>query len=165
MENFHKDQPKSLKYHTFFFKTIRLMFTDINIYPINNKTDHISEKNIKKKKKSKTEVDIFSILGRIWSWIRIRYFTKRIRGSGSGSISKLTDSQHWFLARLGCRITFYCSGSGSCFVFFNRFRLRSPIIKRRNLILSLKNNLLVLSYDFSVYFKAKILLFSLRIVF
>ena len=47
MENFHKNQPKSLEYHTFFFfKTIKLMFTDINIYSINNKTDHISEKYI-----------------------------------------------------------------------------------------------------------------------
>ena len=36
MENFHKNQPKSLEYHTFFFKTIKLMFADINIYPINN---------------------------------------------------------------------------------------------------------------------------------
>ena len=42
------------------------MFTDINIYPINNKTDHISEKFIfYRKKKSKTKVDIFPILGRI----------------------------------------------------------------------------------------------------
>ena len=55
------------------------MFTDINIYPINNKTDHISEKYIFYRKKSKTKVDIFPILGRIWSRIRIRYFTKRIR--------------------------------------------------------------------------------------
>ena len=43
MENFHKIQPKSLEYHTFFFKTIKYMFTGINNYPINNKTDHISE--------------------------------------------------------------------------------------------------------------------------
>ena len=54
------------------------MFTDINICPINNKTDHISEKYIFYTKKSKTKVDIFPILGRIWSRIRIRYFTKRI---------------------------------------------------------------------------------------
>ena len=36
------------------------MFTDINIYPINNKTYHISEKYIFYRKKSKTKVDIFS---------------------------------------------------------------------------------------------------------
>ena len=82
MKTFHKIQPKSLKYHTFFFKTIKLMFTDINIYPmLNNKTDHISEKYISYRKKSKTKFDIFPILGRIWS--RIHYFPKRIRGSGS----------------------------------------------------------------------------------
>ena len=37
------------------------MLTDINIYPINNKTDHISEKYIFYGKKSKKKVDIFSI--------------------------------------------------------------------------------------------------------
>ena len=83
-----KNQPKSWKILTkiikisyMFFKTIELMFTDINIYSINNKTDHISEKYIFYIKK----VDIFPILGRIWSRIRIRirYFTKQIRGSGS----------------------------------------------------------------------------------
>ena len=41
------------------------MFTDINIYTINNKTDHISEKYIFIEKKTKTKVDIFPILGRI----------------------------------------------------------------------------------------------------
>ena len=46
MENFNKNQQKSLEYHTFFFNTIKLMFTDMNIYSINNKTDHISEKYI-----------------------------------------------------------------------------------------------------------------------
>ena len=71
-----------------FFKTIKLMFTDINIYPINNKTDHISEKYIFYRKK---KVDIFPILGGIWSRIRIRYFRKQIRGSGS--ISKLNGSE------------------------------------------------------------------------
>ena len=55
------------------------MFTDIYIYPMNNKKDHISEKYNFYRKKSKTKVDMFSILGRIWSRIRIRYFTKRIR--------------------------------------------------------------------------------------
>ena len=37
MENFHKNQTKSLECHTFFFfKTIKLMLIDIDIYPINN---------------------------------------------------------------------------------------------------------------------------------
>ena len=100
-----KNQPKSLKISTkinenhkniihFFFKTIKLMFTDLNIYPTNNKTDHISERYFFYIKNSKTKVDIFPILGRIWirirSRIRIRYFTKRIRGSGS--ISKWNGS-------------------------------------------------------------------------
>ena len=52
MENFHKNQPESLEYHTFVFKTIKLMFTDIKIFPINNETDHISEKFIFYRKKS-----------------------------------------------------------------------------------------------------------------
>ena len=52
MKNFHQNQPKSLEYNTF-FKTIKLMFTDINIYPINNKTDHISEKYVLIEKKVK----------------------------------------------------------------------------------------------------------------
>ena len=86
-ENFNINQQKSLEYHTFFFKTIKLMFTDINIYSINNKTDHISEKYI------------FPILGRIWSRIRIRnririrYFMKRIRGSYQNE----TDPKHCFI--------------------------------------------------------------------
>ena len=59
------------------------MFTDKNIYPINNKTDHISEKYIFHQKNSKTKVDIFTILGRIWSRIRIRIRIKmkRIRNT------------------------------------------------------------------------------------
>ena len=51
MENFHKNQPESLEYHTLFLKLLQLMFTDIDIYSINNKTDHISEKYIFYKKK------------------------------------------------------------------------------------------------------------------
>ena len=70
---------KIIKHHTFFFKTIKLMFTDIYIYPLNNKINHISENHIFYRKKRKTKVDVFP--GRIWS--RIRYLTKRIRGSGS----------------------------------------------------------------------------------
>ena len=72
-----KNQPKSWKISTkinriscIFFKTIKLMFTDINIYSINNKTDHISEKYI-----------FFPILGRIWSRIRIHIKMKRIRNT------------------------------------------------------------------------------------
>ena len=30
MENFNKNQQKTLEYHTFFFETIKLMFTNIN---------------------------------------------------------------------------------------------------------------------------------------
>ena len=49
------------------------MFTDINIYPINNITDHISKKYIFfYRKKSITKVGILSILGRIQSRIRSR---------------------------------------------------------------------------------------------
>ena len=46
----HGKFPQKITYITrilyIFFKTIKLMFTDINICPINNKTDHISEKYI-----------------------------------------------------------------------------------------------------------------------
>ena len=42
MENFNENHRISY----IFFITIKLMFTDINIYPIDNKTDHISEKYI-----------------------------------------------------------------------------------------------------------------------
>ena len=55
------------------------MFTDINIYPINNEIDHILEKYIFYRKKSFTKVDIFSILGQIWSRIRINM--KRIQNT------------------------------------------------------------------------------------
>ena len=43
---------KIIRISYIFFKTIKLMFTDINIYSINNKTDHISEKYIFYGKKS-----------------------------------------------------------------------------------------------------------------
>ena len=58
------------------------MFTERNIYPINNKTGHISEKYIFYRKKSKTKYDIFPILGRIWSRIRIHIKMKQIRNTG-----------------------------------------------------------------------------------
>ena len=65
-----KNQPKSWKISTkmnlnhqniihFFFKTIKLMFTDINIFPVNNKTDHISEKYIFYRKKVKQQLIFF----------------------------------------------------------------------------------------------------------
>ena len=41
-----KKSAKIIRISYIFFKTIKLMFTDINIYSINNKTDHISEKYI-----------------------------------------------------------------------------------------------------------------------
>ena len=50
--------------------TTLLLTYIIYIYPINNKTDHIWEKYIFYRKKSKTKVDIFPNLGRIWSRIR-----------------------------------------------------------------------------------------------
>ena len=46
MENFHKNQPKSQDYYLFFSKNIKLLLTDINIYLINNKTNHFCEKYI-----------------------------------------------------------------------------------------------------------------------
>ena len=89
-----KNQPKSWKISTkiirisyIFFRTIKPMFTDINIYSINNKTDHISDKYIFYRK----IIFFFPIKGRICSRIRILYFTKRIRGSGS--ISKWNGSE------------------------------------------------------------------------
>ena len=60
MENFHKNRPESLEYHTLFFRNIKLMFTDIKFYPINNKTDHISEKYIFIEKKKEKQKLIFS---------------------------------------------------------------------------------------------------------
>ena len=44
---FPQKSTKIIRISNIFFKTIKLMFTDINIYPINNKTDHISEKRIR----------------------------------------------------------------------------------------------------------------------
>ena len=44
-ENFHKNQPKSLEYHKLFSKLLNFCLLT-NIYPINKKTDHISEKHI-----------------------------------------------------------------------------------------------------------------------
>ena len=46
MENFNKNQQKTLEYHDFFSKLLNFVNTDMNIYPINNETDYISEKYI-----------------------------------------------------------------------------------------------------------------------
>ena len=94
-----KNQPKSWKISTkiirksyIFFKTIKPMFTDINIYPINIKTGHISEKYIFYRNKSKTKVDIFPILGRIWS--RIRSVISRNGSEDPDPYQNETDPQH-----------------------------------------------------------------------
>ena len=76
-KNFHKNQPKSLEYHTYFSKLLKLVFTDINIYPINNKTDHI--------------------------WANIFLFFISRNGSeylDPDPYQNKTDPQHWFT---GCR--------------------------------------------------------------
>ena len=86
MENFHKNQPISLNIIHFIFKTIKLMFTDINIYPINNKAGHISKKYILYIKKGKTKVDIWYFVGPVfyetYPRIRIHIKMKRIRNTG-----------------------------------------------------------------------------------
>ena len=69
------------------------MFIDINIYSINNKTDHISEKYIFIEK-SKTKVNIFPILGRIWSRIRIGSVISRNGSEGPDPYQNETDPQH-----------------------------------------------------------------------
>ena len=69
------------------------MFTDIYIYPIINKENHISEKYIFYRKKSKTKVDIFPILGRIWSKIRIHIKMKRIRNTEF--FRKSSENLYW----------------------------------------------------------------------
>ena len=78
------------------------MVTDLIIYLINNKTDQILEKYIFYRKESKTKVDIFPILGRIWSRIRIHIKMKRIRNTGKYEKLILTFSiwvnvnhNHW----------------------------------------------------------------------
>ena len=71
-----KNLPISQEYHTFFFKNIKLLF-NVHKYIFNRK-----------------KIGIFSILGLIRSRIRIRirYSTKLIWESGSGSISKWNGS-------------------------------------------------------------------------
>ena len=69
---FLRKSTKIIRISYIFFKTFKLMFTDINIYPINNKTDHIlGEIYFFYRKKSKTKVDIF----------RIHFKIKRIRNT------------------------------------------------------------------------------------
>ena len=84
-KNFNKNQQKSLEYHTFF----KLMFTDINIYSMNNKTDHISETYILYRKipdfRSDLEQDPDPLFHETDPRIRIQIKMKRIRGSGSKS--------------------------------------------------------------------------------
>ena len=94
-----KYQPKSWKISTkinanqkniiHFFKTIKLIFTDINIYPINNKTDHISEKYILDRKKnwyfpdfrSDLKQDLDPLFHATDPRIRIHIKMKRIRNT------------------------------------------------------------------------------------
>ena len=71
MENFNKNHNNITH---FYLKILNLCLTDINIYPISNKTDNFLEIHIlKRKEKSFFKVGIFRIR------IRICYFTKRIR--------------------------------------------------------------------------------------
>ena len=63
----------------------------INNKHINSKTNYILEHYIVDWTKSVNKFGIFSILGRIWSRIRILYSRKRIRGSGS--VSKWNESE------------------------------------------------------------------------
>ena len=94
----------------------------MNIYPISNKTDHFLEKYIFIEKKSKTKVGIPSILGRnpdpdpffheTDPRIRVRFFAKRILGSGSVFSSDPDPFFHETDPRI--RIRFFL-GSGSVF--------------------------------------------------
>ena len=55
-----------------------------NIFPINNKTDHICLE-----KTSKTKVDIFPIIGLIWSRIRINIKMKGIRNTDFRGLTRI----------------------------------------------------------------------------
>ena len=88
MENFNKNQQKSLEYHTFFSKLLNsCLLTDI--YSINNRTDHISEKYIFYRKKgwyfpdfrSDLEQDPDPIFHEADPRIRIHIKMKRIRNT------------------------------------------------------------------------------------
>ena len=69
-----KKSIKIIRISYIFFKTIKLMLTDIYIYPLNNKTDLISEKYIFLQKKVKQKL--------IFSRFQVGF------GAGSGIISK-----------------------------------------------------------------------------
>ena len=71
------------------------------IHPLNNKTDNFLKKKIFNRKKILKEKNLEKKVGisciRSRCRIRIRYFTERSRGFGSGSISKLNGSETLFL--------------------------------------------------------------------
>ena len=100
MENFPINKPTPINIIDFFFKTIKLMLTDIYIYPINNKT----YKYIFFRKKSKIKVDIFPTLGRIWSMIRIHIKMKQIRNTDFYESHKKNPSL--IAERYKCKIYF-----------------------------------------------------------
>ena len=89
MENFHKKSTKIIRISYIFFKIIKLMFTDINIYLINNETDHISEKYNFYRKKSDfrsdweqdPDPDPDLLLNEQDPRIRIHIIMKRIRNT------------------------------------------------------------------------------------
>ena len=70
-----------------FSKKLNKCLTDINIYPMNNKTDHFLEKYFSNRKKSKKKVGIFSIFRSVISRngsrirIQIKMKMKRIRNT------------------------------------------------------------------------------------
>ena len=59
MENIYKNQPKSYRISYIFLENIKLLFNDINVYPINNKKISYFGKINFYRKKSKTKVGIF----------------------------------------------------------------------------------------------------------
>ena len=84
------------------------MLTDINIYLINNKIDHILEKSIFYIKKSKTKVDIFPI----WIWIRIHIKMKRICNTADSK----NQPKSW---KISTKINQNMNISQYIYIFFN----------------------------------------------
>ena len=82
---FQQKSTKIIRISYIFFKIIKLCLLTKNIYSINNKTDHFSEKYIFYR-------NIFPILGRIWSRIRIRILGSVLWNNGS-EISKWNGSE------------------------------------------------------------------------
>ena len=82
MENLHKKLIKITRISCIFSKILIFCLGDINIYLIKIKRNHFLEKYIFDRKKSKNNVGIFLILGRIWSRIRIRIKMNRIQNTG-----------------------------------------------------------------------------------